>query len=325
MKKEGPAGGGERDPLTAQFLAYLADVKNASPNTVRNYEQVLREFQQGVQASRPQAAFDWTKVGPEACRAWLYRLTRDGKHRPSSIRLRFAALRSFFTWAQRERKVAENPAKGIPLPRLPRRLPLFLTPEQIAQLLAAPRRKWLALQGSTGKKKRGCPWEEWQEARDTAWLELFYGAGLRIGELAALDLRHLDRVQGLVRVIGKGRKERLCPIGELASEALQRYLRLRPFPEETHPRLFLSARGASLTPRAIQLALKEYLMIAGLDPKLTPHKLRHTFATHLLDHGADLRSVQELLGHAQVTTTQIYTSVSTERLKKAYREAHPRA
>ncbi|SDU12773.1 integrase/recombinase XerC [Verrucomicrobium sp. GAS474] len=310
------------DPLVVRFLSHLRDPKNASENTIRNYGRALREFRETMRIA------DWVAVRPDACRAWLYRLTREGKHRPASIRLRFAALRSFFTWAQRERLVPENPAKGIPLPKLPRRLPLFLTTDQIARLLAAPREKWVALRKQAeagGRKRPGRAWEEWQEARDTAWLELFYGAGLRIGELTTLDVVRYDRASGVVRVVGKGRKERLCPVGEVAAEAIDRYLRLRPFAEETHPRLFLSARGAALTPRAIQLALKEFLMIAGLDPKLTPHKLRHTFATHLLDYGADLRSVQELLGHAQATTTQIYTSVSTERMKKAYRKAHPRA
>ncbi len=158
--------------------------------------------------------------------------------------------------------------------------------------------------------------------RDTAWLEVFYSAGLRLNELVRLPRRQVDLHQGTVRVLGKGRKERLCPLGGPAVQALQAYLDACP---HEHEMLFVSAQGRPLTGRAVQLSLKKYLAAAGLDAKLTPHKLRHTFATHLLDGGADLRSVQELLGHSQVTTTQIYTSVSVERLKRVYQGTHPRA
>ncbi|HEY8965284.1 MAG TPA: site-specific integrase, partial [Candidatus Methylacidiphilales bacterium] len=183
------------DPLEARFLAHLGALRNASDYTVRNYAQALREFRT---ARAGAAGFSWTAVRAEACRAWLYRLAREGKHKPASIRLRFAALRSFFAWALREGLVAANPAKGIPLPKLPRRLPLFLTTEQIALLLDAPRRKRAMLE-KAGKRRAGPGWEEWQEARDTAWLELFYGAGLRIGELTGLDASRYDRARGLVR------------------------------------------------------------------------------------------------------------------------------
>jgi len=158
--------------------------------------------------------------------------------------------------------------------------------------------------------------------RDIAWLELFYSAGLRLSELVKVRRGNLDLAQGTVRVIGKGRKERLCPLGNPALRALEAYLDACPFDVDA---LFVSAQGRQLNGRTVQLALKRYLAVAGLDAKLTPHKLRHTFATHLLDHGADLRSVQELLGHSQLTTTQIYTSVSVERLKRVYDRAHPRA
>jgi integrase/recombinase XerC len=277
----------------------------------------LDEFRQASKIS------SWWTAEATAFRAHLYRLARDGKHRPASIRLRFAALRSFYRWALREGRVTENPVLGIPLPRLPRRLPIFLSREQVIRLLEAPHQKWADKVKANAKKKGpGRSWHEWQRWRDAAWLETFYGAGLRIAELAGLERRRYDPAQGLVRVMGKGRKERICPLGEPAVQAINRYLDMCPHESRF---LFVSAGGKSLAPRTIQLTLKEYLRRAGLDPKLTPHKLRHTFATHLLDHGADLRSVQELLGHAQVTTTQIYTAVSTERLKKVYQEAHPRA
>ncbi len=303
------------DPEVAAFLAALREQRNCSPLTARNYGAALSEFR------RESGIASWWAAGPAPFRAHLYRLARDGKHRPGSIRLRFAALRSFYRWALREGRVAENPVLGIPLPRLPRRLPIFLSREQVARLLDAPHQKW-AQRAGAGKKGPGRGWHEWQCWRDAAWLETFYGAGLRIAELSGLERRRYDSAQGLVRVMGKGRKERICPVGEHAVRAIDRYLDLCPHESRF---LFVSAGGRPLSPRAIQLSLKDYLRRAGLDPKLTPHKLRHTFATHLLDHGADLRSVQELLGHAQVTTTQIYTAVSTERLKKVYQEAHPRA
>ena len=299
------------------FLAVLEGGRNYSAYTVRNYRQALTEFR----GSEPH--FFWWTPRPNDLKKYLYRLARDGKHGPSSIRLRFAALRAFYSWGVMEGKIAENPAKGIPLPRLPKRLPVFLTGEQMGRLLDAPMEKWRLLQKKKGRG-RGPGWHEWQSLRDAAWLETFYGAGLRIAELTGLERRRYDAGQGLVCVLGKGRKERLCPLGETAVDAIERYLALCPVADEG-PFLFVSAKGKPLTSRAIQLAMKEYLKIAGLDSKLTPHKLRHTFATHLLDHGADLRSVQELLGHAQVTTTQIYTAVSTERLKKVYQGAHPRA
>jgi integrase/recombinase XerC len=208
---------------------------------------------------------------------------------------------------------------------MPRRLPVFLNQELVLALLDAPRLLWAQgekQRAAGGKKKSRRNAQNWQMLRDTAWLELFYSAGLRLSELAGLPRRSIDLRQGTVRVLGKGRKERLCPLGEPAVRAVEAYLEACPFESEA---LFVSAQGRQLNGRTIQLALKRYLAAAGLDAKLTPHKLRHSFATHLLDHGADLRSVQELLGHSQLTTTQIYTSVSVERLKRVYDRAHPRA
>ena len=218
-----------------------------------------------------------------------------------------------------------NPVSDLSLPKLPRRLPVFLNQEQIADLLDSPRKLWTMeekRQAAGARKKDRRRGRNWQMLRDVAWLELFYSAGLRLSELVQVRHRNLDLHQGTVRVVGKGRKERLCPLGNPAIRALEAYLDARPFDGEA---LFVSAQGRQLNGRTVQLALKRYLAAAGLDAKLTPHKLRHTFATHLLDHGADLRSVQELLGHSQLTTTQIYTSVSVERLKRVYDRAHPRA
>jgi integrase/recombinase XerC len=314
-----PAPAKPQDRDVEAFLTQLEHGRGVSPLTARNYRQALLEFK----AALPDKS--WWDLAPTDFRNYLYRLARGGKLGPASVRLRFAALRTFYRHAVRDGRVKVNPVADLTLPKLPRRLPVFLNRDQVAALLDAPRQRWEAAErkkAQAGKRGAGKPRQNWQMLRDTAWLELFYSAGLRLAELAGLKRLDLDLRQGVVRVLGKGRKERLCPLGGPAIRALEAYLDACPF--ET-PALFVSERGTPLHPRLIQIALKQYLATAGLDAKLTPHKLRHTFATHLLDQGADLRSVQELLGHSQLTTTQIYTSVSVERLKKVYDGAHPRA
>lgn len=307
------------DPAITEFLQQLEQGRGISPLTARNYRQALTEFK----ATVPDKS--WWALTPVDFKSYLYGLARAQKLGPSTVRLRFAALRTFYRMALREGKIKSNPVSGLTLPKLPRRLPIFLNQEQILALLDAPRRLWDQEQKRKtlgGKKTSRRGGKNWQMLRDTAWLELFYSAGLRLAELVGLQRRNLDLLQGTVRVRGKGGKERLCPLGGPALQALEAYLDACPFESGV---LFVSEQGRQLNGRTVQLALKRYLMAAGLDAKITPHKLRHTFATHLLDHGADLRSVQELLGHSQLTTTQIYTSVSVERLKRVYDGAHPRA
>lgn len=301
------------DAPAEEFLTQLQQERSHSPLTVRNYRQALSEFYATV-APRP-----WKELQVSDFQAYLYQLMRAQKLKATSIRLRFAALRSFYQYGIRNGWVLENPVKQVPLPKLAKRLPIFLTEEQVLLLLGAPQKKWESVLKSRKKNK----WREWQMRRDVAWLEVFYSAGLRIQELVRANREDLDFDRSCLRVMGKGRKERWCPLGGPALAAVRAYLEIKSRSEE--PALFVSEQGRRLTPRAIQLYLKEYLQIAGLDHRLTPHKLRHTFATHLLDRGADLRTVQELLGHAQLTTTQIYTAVSAERLKKVYERAHPRA
>ncbi len=301
-----------------EFLQQLEHGRGVSPNTVRNYRQALREFK----ATVPDKA--WRELKPADFKTYLYGLARS-KMGPSTIRLRFAALRTFYKHALREGKVKLNPVSDLLLPKLPRRLPIAMSLEQINALLEGPPRQlWRKEEkrqaNGAPKNKRGT--QNWQMLRDVAWLELFYSAGLRLSELVNLQRDHFDRNQATVRVLGKGRKERLCPLGDIAVKALDEYLDACPHEADA---LFVSAQGRQLNGRTVQLALKRYLAAAGLDARLTPHKLRHTFATHLLDRGADLRSVQELLGHSQLTTTQIYTSVSVGRLKRVYDQAHPRA
>ncbi|MCE0483352.1 MAG: tyrosine recombinase XerC [Methylacidiphilales bacterium] len=312
-----PSAATSNDSAIAEFLTRMEQVRGVSPNTARNYRQALIEFKTTVPGK------SWWDLKPADFKSYLYGLAR-GKLGPSTIRLRFAALRTFYKQALREGKIKSNPVAGLALPKLSRRLPLFLNQEQIEALLDAPKKMWLEEEKrvARGAKKDRRNSQNWQVLRDVAWLELFYTAGLRLSELVGLKRDDLNLAQGIVRIMGKGRKERLCPLGQPAVEALRAYLNECPFEGKA---VFLSAQGKQLNGRTIQLALKRYLSAAGLDPKLTPHKLRHTFATHLLDHGADLRSVQELLGHSQLTTTQIYTSVSVERLKRVYDRAHPRA
>ncbi|HEV3271888.1 MAG TPA: site-specific tyrosine recombinase/integron integrase [Candidatus Methylacidiphilales bacterium] len=307
-----------QDRAVTNFLNHLEQGRGVSPNTLRNYRQALLEFK----ATVPDKS--WWEMKPADFKAYLYRLARAQQLGPGTVRLRFAALRTFYKAAVREGTIKLNPVSDLSLPKLPRRLPVFLNQEQVAALLDAPRKLWMAQEKrqAAGAKKDRRTARNWQMLRDIAWLELFYSAGLRLSELVHVTRRNLDLHQGTVRVIGKGRKERLCPLGNPAVRALEEYLDACPFESEA---LFVSAQGRQLNGRTVQLALKRYLAAAGLDAKLTPHKLRHTFATHLLDHGADLRSVQELLGHSQLTTTQIYTSVSVERLKRVYDRAHPRA
>jgi integrase/recombinase XerC len=299
------------DPAVTEFLEQIEQGRGASPHTLRNYRQALLEFKAGHQGR------SWWDLKPADFKAYLYRLAREQKLGPSTVRLRFAALRTFYKHALREGKIQSNPAAGLTLPKLARRLPVFLNQQQVLALLDAPGLLWKK-QRKSGRQGS----VSWQILRDTAWLELFYSTGLRLSELVNLQRRDVDLHQGTARVLGKGRKERLCPLGAPAIRALETYLDACPFEVDA---LFVSGQGRPLNGRTIQLGLKRYLAFAGLDVHLTPHKLRHSFATHLLDQGADLRSVQELLGHSQVTTTQIYASVSVERLKRVYDRAHPRA
>ncbi len=309
----------DEDKAIGEFLQQIEQGRGVSPNTVRNYRQALVEFK----ATVPDKS--WWALKPADFKTYLYKLAREQKLGPSSVRLRFASLRTFYKQALREGRIKMNPVADLTLPKLPRRLPVFLNKEQVLLLLDAPRQLWAKEEkrlatGARKKDRRSA--QNWQMLRDVAWLELFYSAGLRLSELVGITRDNLDLHQGTVRVLGKGKKARLCPLGGPAIRALEAYIDACPFNPKA---LFVSLQGKQLNGRTVQLLLKRYLLAAGLDAKLTPHKLRHTFATHLLDHGADLRSVQELLGHSQLTTTQIYTSVSVERLKRVYDDAHPRA
>lgn len=311
-----------RDPWIDQFLAHLATDRGASEFTQRNYRQALIEFARWHVAER-KAAVAWEKLQRDDFRSYLRFLGRNNLSRAATA-LRFSALRTFYKFLMRRGVVEILPIKNLSLPKAPKRLPKFLTIQQMADLLAAPAK---LLQTQQEKKGPGRPVSAEVCLRDVAVLETIYSCGLRVSELCGLRVEDVNFSEQIIRVRGKGKKERLVPIGEPALQAIQMYWGLLLEPPNAMQPVFCADTKKRSPLNRIQLArrLKTYLVVAGLDPALTPHKLRHSYATHLLDAGADLRSVQELLGHAHLITTQVYTHVTTERLKKAYDAAHPRA
>lgn len=292
----------------ARFLRYLAVERNASPLTIKSYREDLEgltDFLGGADS-----APDPDQLTPVRLREYVSAL-HDAGYAPTSISRRLASLRSFYRFAQREGLVSTNPAKPLRNPRKERKLPHFLTTREIGKLLATPKRS------------------EPAGLRDRAILETMYSAGLRVSELVGLNLADIDFEQGLVRVRGKGKRERLAPLGRFAVEAVKRWLSARKeFPKAStahNAPAFVNKFGGRLTTRSIGRMLEKHLKVTGLDLRTSPHTLRHSFATHLLDAGADIRSVQELLGHKNLMTTQIYTHVSTATLREAYLRAHPRS
>lgn len=311
-----------RDQWIEKFLVHLATDRGVSVYTQRNYEQALVEFARWHLTERKSAAV-WEKLQRDDFRAYLRYLGRNNLSRAATA-LRFSALRTFYKFLMRHGQVETLPIKNLSLPKAPKRLPKFLTVQQMADLLAAPA-KLLAAQKE--KKGPGRPLSAEACLRDIAVLETIYSCGLRVSELCGLRVDEIDFSEQIIRVRGKGKKERLVPIGAEALAAIQSYWDslLQP-PVGVQPVFRADTKKAApLSPLQLSRRLKNYLIVAGLDPALTPHKLRHSYATHLLDAGADLRSVQELLGHAHLITTQVYTHVTTERLKRAYDAAHPRA
>ena len=288
------------------FFDFQATEKSASPRTLANYRAALAVYQ----TWRGEKFRGWRAETADDFRDYLFALMKQ-EFKRATIRLRFAALRSFYKFLVLRRGLARSPVAEVQLPKPERGLPVVLSISQIDELLGIP------LRGEPDKKT-----PPWLPLRDAAILELFYSCGLRISELLALDVKHLDFIGETVRVTGKGSKERIVPIGGPAILAIQRY---RQAAAITSGPLFLSTRKRRITQQAVDQLLKKYLKRSSIPFAISPHKLRHSFATHLLDAGADLRSVQALLGHASLSTTQIYTHVTKERLKQAYDTAHPRA
>jgi integrase/recombinase XerC len=293
----------------AQFLRYLQAERGASTHTLKAYREDLTAVAHYF-ADEQGATPDPATISAVDLRGLLSALHEAGFAK-TSIARKLASLRSFYRFGQREGWVKTNPARALRNPRKSRTLPHFLTTDEIGKLLSAP------------------PAVSPMGLRDRAILETLYSAGLRVSELVGLNDGDVDLGQGVLRVRGKGRRERLSPLGSYAVKALQAWLRVRKAkPQESNPRdapMFTNRFGKRLTTRSVGRMLEKYLRQTGLDSRTSPHTLRHSFATHLLDRGADIRSVQELLGHQSLVTTQIYTHVSTANLRAAYDKAHPRA
>lgn len=310
---------GAPEPIPAEVSAewwqpfedHLALERRCSAYTVRNYRQAFEDLYRWLASSGL-----WQRGLPHLGMRDMRDFVIEAQMRfdRRTLHNHVSGLRTFFRYWMRRGRLTRNPLLGVPLPKLEKRLPQFLTEEQMKQLLSGPER--LLAQGTVDARTA------W---RDRLAMELLYGGGLRVSELVALNYGAIDVSAGVARVVGKGRKERLCPLGRVAVAVLVRYrdaFASAPGPDSA---VLVNPDGSRMSARAVQLMLKRYLGLAGLPLDLSPHKLRHSYATHLLNAGADLRLVQELLGHSQLATTQIYTHVSVARLKEIYAKAHPRA
>lgn len=295
-----------------QFYSHLQAEKHASPHTLKNYLGDLKQFSQFLQKRFPEVVQDGPnglqKIDTNILRAFLNDLFQN--HAATSVARKLSTLKSFFDYALRQKWIEMNMAKTIQAPKIPKKIPRFLTVDEVFVLLSAPKGVSIL------------------ELRDKAILELFYASGLRLSELVALNITSLDLEQGLVRVLGKGNKERMLPMGKQAVTSLKNYLEKRELVlhgKADSGALFLNKSGARLSARAVERLLEKYLKLTGIQKKVTPHVLRHTFATHLLNAGADMRGIQELLGHASLSTTQRYTHVELDKLMEVYDKSHPKA
>ena len=294
-------------PRVDEFLKHLEIARAASPHTIKAYAQDLKALLAYLEPQ--QVAVE--KVTHLHLRGFLG--VQSVTLAPASRARRLAGIKAFYGFLTRRKYIEVNPARRVKTPKLPQRLPRAVPVDEAFALMEAP----------DAEKLLGL--------RDAAMLEVLYGGGLRVSELCGLDVRDLDPRSMTVRVLGKGNKERICPLHEGAFDALKAWLERRgellvkPFPRQDHEALFLNFRGGRLTTRSVERHLDRYVQQLGLQRKLSPHALRHSFATHLLAGGADIRSIQELLGHASLSTTQRYTAVSFEQLQSVYDKAHPRA
>ena len=305
------------DAAIAAFRANLLAERGVSPNTWEGYVSDLAQFAASRWGDGAEPPYAWGAVTETEARSFLAGLTR-AEAEPTTVRRKLSSLRTFYRWLLREGKVRENPFARLKGPRLVRRLPRVLSAEEVIRFLDAPAAAFAA-------KREG----EYAALRDSAFFEFLYSTGCRIGEALPVTWGEIDFARGTTIVTGKGSKQRLVILGRPSLAALvrlrERVAAERPeFAADSAP-VFLNDRFETLTARFVQRRMKRLLEEAGLPADLTPHKLRHSFATHLLDAGADLRSVQEMLGHASLSTTQIYTHVSVERLKDQVAKAHPRA
>jgi len=296
------------EQAAGEFLTHLEEARNVSPHTLRAYSRDLEQFARFLRDEG--RGTDPAGVTKLDVRAFVAHVRAGGVSRRTTAR-KLSSIRSLFKYLTLRGEVDANPCAGVRSPKLPRTLPRCLDEEEVARLLEAPSGPGVL------------------PARDRAMMELLYSSGLRVAELVGLEVRDVDLIGEVVKACGKGRKERLVPVGRPAAEAVDDYLERRrrspDFVVVEPEALFLNRFGRRLTARSVGRILRKWALEAGLARKVTPHTLRHSFATHMLERGADLRSVQELLGHSNLSTTQIYTHLSTRRLKEAYRSAHPRA
>ena len=283
-----------------KFIRYLEIEKNYSKHTILNYTLDLKDFKKFL------AATPLEKVDYLTLRKYLA-ILKEKNLGTRTVNRRLSALRSFFKFLARESYIKTNPILILSSPKLEKHLPSFMTEEEVVKLIEAALPK-------DDKDELGL--------RDRAILETFYSTGMRISELVGLSADDVDFISGILKVMGKGKKERIVPIGEIAIQTIRRYLEKR---KKQNNAVFLNKNGSRITTRGVRGIVEKYLRLAGIKHGVSPHTLRHSFATHLLNRGADLRTVQELLGHANLSTTQIYTHITTERLKNVYDKAHPHA
>ena len=288
---------GKARPYIQKFLFYLEIEKNYSAHTILNYRLDLEEFAKFLGEGTV------LSVDYPVLRRFLAEMR--GHHlKPRSVARKLSSLRSFFKYLQREKVIKNSPASLLVTPKLDKPLPHFLSEEEAVKLIEAPKSDKTA------------------SLRDKAIFEALYSTGLRVSELVGLDMYDVDAIGNTVRVMGKGKKERIVPIGDTALEAIKKYIEQRPAQSNA---LFLNKSGGRLSGRSVRDIINKYVLREAVRQHVTPHMFRHSFATHLLNRGADLRSVQELLGHVNLSTTQIYTHLSTDKLKSVYDKAHPRA
>jgi len=294
--------------IIEQFLKYLKDEKRYSQHTLSAYRNDLMQFSDYMAQTGEKGRISVDQISKKDIRAYLGSLVKYGLARRSVSR-KLAAIHAFFHYINKTGILTHNPSLTLTAPKLDKRLPQFLREDEVLQVLSSI---------DTGTR---------QGARDRAILELFYGTGMRLSELTNLDVPHIDLHNGTVRVLGKGRKERVIPVGRTAARTIKHYLSKRQAfqPPMEESALFLNMRGHRLSQRGVQLLVKQWLSRISDREKLSPHILRHSFATHLLDRGADLEAVKQLLGHASLSTTQHYTHLTMDRLRKVYRQTHPRA
>jgi len=296
---------GSRYGEVRRFLSFLSHERNYSAHTVTAYETDIAQFHDFLEKRFGLTEIDYGAIDRGAIREYLGACYNEGLTKKSVAR-KLAALRSFFKFLARNGSIDANPASAVASPRLPKKLPTFIEEESISQMMELPDRTTL------------------EGLRDRAILELFYGSGLRLSELVNADIGNLDMSAGTIKVLGKGRKQRIVPFGGSAKKALAEYMRARVGVNGSSA-VFVTPKGNRLYSRGVYRIVNTYIARVSEIEKKSPHVLRHSFATHMLNHGADLRAVKELLGHESLATTQLYTHVTLDRLKEVYRQAHPKA